>query len=323
MTLSPVWRKTSGVKPGVDKISQNKAVPDSTSAEALALYVPGRLLKESAGEAWRGLRLRVVVQERDCPRFRVPAVVEPFLLRVSSGEALVEERDGPGRPWQGLRVGAGDLFLCSPGAAYEMRIRLLGREPLVTVQALLGLDLLAEAADELYGPGNVGALSDLSGFKDEFLSAALLRLQQELLRWGRPSRLLVEGLARSILVHLLSHYSLDGGPEFESVGLPGHSLRKVVCHLEANLEKAFSLSSCATLARLSPSHFSRLFRASTGLAPSRFFQLLRLERARRLLRETELSVLEVALEVGYGSVSHFSQIFRREAGLSPSAYRRL
>jgi AraC family transcriptional regulator len=47
-----------------------------------------------------------------------------------------------------------------------------------------------------------------------------------------------------------------------------------------------------------------------------------MEEARRLLRETKMNVVDVALEVGYADPSHFAQLFRRETGLSPSEYRR-
>jgi AraC family transcriptional regulator len=49
---------------------------------------------------------------------------------------------------------------------------------------------------------------------------------------------------------------------------------------------------------------------------------LRMDEARRLLRETKKSVVDVALDVGYTNPSHFAQLFRRKTGLSPSDYRR-
>ncbi|HEX8089322.1 MAG TPA: helix-turn-helix transcriptional regulator, partial [Blastocatellia bacterium] len=56
--------------------------------------------------------------------------------------------------------------------------------------------------------------------------------------------------------------------------------------------------------------------------PSLYHINLRMEEARRLLRETKMSVIDVALEVGYANPSHFARLFRRETGLSPSDYRR-
>ncbi|HEV2707183.1 MAG TPA: helix-turn-helix transcriptional regulator [Pyrinomonadaceae bacterium] len=75
-------------------------------------------------------------------------------------------------------------------------------------------------------------------------------------------------------------------------------------------------------AGLSKFHFQRLFKAATGVSPSHYHIDLRMSEARRLLRETRMSVIDVALEVGYANPSHFARLFRRETGLSPSDYRR-
>ena len=90
-----------------------------------------------------------------------------------------------------------------------------------------------------------------------------------------------------------------------------------------HLEDEFSLIRLAREAEMSEFHFSRAFKRTTGLTPSQYFIQLRLEKARRLLRETNKSVIEIGLDVGYTSPSHFAQIFRREVGISPSEYRRL
>jgi AraC family transcriptional regulator len=58
------------------------------------------------------------------------------------------------------------------------------------------------------------------------------------------------------------------------------------------------------------------------MSPSRYQITLRMYEAKRLLRETKRSVVDVALDVGYANPSHFAQLFQRETGLSPSDYRR-
>lgn len=85
---------------------------------------------------------------------------------------------------------------------------------------------------------------------------------------------------------------------------------------------AFRLDRLAAQAGLSRFHFNRLFKSATGVAPSRYHISLRMDEAKRQLRETKKSVVEIALDVGYATPSHFAQLFRRETGLSPSDYRR-
>ena len=89
---------------------------------------------------------------------------------------------------------------------------------------------------------------------------------------------------------------------------------------------------CATLLKpIDPNHherkgffgaFNRLFKRATGLPPSQYHIRLRLDTARRLLRETDRSVIEVANAVGYSNPSHFAQLFRKDTGITPSDYRR-
>ncbi len=103
--------------------------------------------------------------------------------------------------------------------------------------------------------------------------------------------------------------------------MPAYKLRRVVEKMNAQLADDFSLTRLARSAELSEYHFSRMFKRATALSPSQYFIGLRMARARQLLIETQRSVLDIGLEVGYSSPSHFSQVFRREVGVTPSAYR--
>jgi AraC family transcriptional regulator len=68
----------------------------------------------------------------------------------------------------------------------------------------------------------------------------------------------------------------------------------------------FSLIRLAQEADMSEFHFSRAFKRTTGLSPSQYFIHLRLKKARRLLRETNRSVIKIGLDVGYTSPSYFA-----------------
>jgi AraC family transcriptional regulator len=70
-------------------------------------------------------------------------------------------------------------------------------------------------------------------------------------------------------------------------------------------------------------HFSRMFKRSTGLAPHQYLGNIRLDRAKRLLTEGRVPIIEIAYEVGYSNPSQFSAFFRKRTGLSPTQFRRV
>jgi AraC-like DNA-binding protein len=81
------------------------------------------------------------------------------------------------------------------------------------------------------------------------------------------------------------------------------------------------LRALAREAHVSPRHFSRSFRRVFGETPYQYLLSRRLERARHLLRTTELTVAEICLEVGFTSVGSFTTTFRRHVGVTPTTFR--
>jgi len=84
-------------------------------------------------------------------------------------------------------------------------------------------------------------------------------------------------------------------------GLPIARLRKIEDYVRAHLAESISIETLAELAELSPFHFSRVFKQTTGMTPLQFVTRERIVRAQQLVRETSRSLIEIALEVGYTS----------------------
>lgn len=82
-----------------------------------------------------------------------------------------------------------------------------------------------------------------------------------------------------------------------------------------------NLDALARSAAVSPSYFSRSFKAAFGETPHQYLISRRMERAKALLRTGELSVTEVCMAVGFSSLGSFSSQFRRVVGENPSTYR--
>jgi AraC family transcriptional regulator len=84
-----------------------------------------------------------------------------------------------------------------------------------------------------------------------------------------------------------------------------------------------TLSAIADAVALSPGHFAHAFRQATGVAPHRYVLERRVERAKALLRQSDMPITEIADRIGCSSHSHFSVLFHRITGLTPRQFRAL
>jgi AraC family transcriptional regulator len=98
-------------------------------------------------------------------------------------------------------------------------------------------------------------------------------------------------------------------------------LQRVSDYVEAHLDEDLSLTALADIACLSPYHFSRSFKQAAGVGPQRYVIQRRIERAKRLLRQTHQPLALIAQETGFADQSHLTRTFRREVGVTPSGYR--
>jgi AraC family transcriptional regulator len=99
-------------------------------------------------------------------------------------------------------------------------------------------------------------------------------------------------------------------------------LRRVTDFMRDNLPETLELAQLAAISGLSPSHFGRAFKGSTGLPPHRWHLTLRIERARAMLTDAGASLADVACATGFADQSHFTRVFSKIVGMSPGAWRR-
>ncbi|EHK76522.1 AraC family transcriptional regulator [Sinorhizobium meliloti CCNWSX0020] len=295
---------------------------DRAAPETLKDHINGRLLTRGNGKAWQNILVQLLAHESCEERLFVPAVAEPLLVWIISGAATIEERELEGK-WLSNEVSVGDFFLTNSPTPYEMRWRTTGPERLQVLHVYLGLPIYEAAVAELYGAngGSGLQLRDVSGEKDPKLSNLLEMVHAELVAKHEPSEMYVQGLASALAIHLVRNYTDRSAPVVKKGALQAFKLRRVTDAMRDALREEFRLETYASEAGLSTFHFSRAFKQSTGFSPSQYFTRLRMDEARKLLRYTEKSVLEVSMEVGYASPSHFAQVFKKQVGVNPSDYR--
>jgi AraC family transcriptional regulator len=155
------------------------------------------------------------------------------------------------------------------------------------------------------------------------LRSAIMAVYHELrVGGGGGEQLLVESLANILSVHLIRH--ITGAQRLPAAAdglLPRRKLHAVIEYIMENLEGSPTLEQMAAVAHLSPYHFARQFKATTGLPPYQYVIARRIERAQHLLRrDDELGLGEVALRVGFSDQSKFSFHFKRLIGVTPRQF---
>lgn len=140
---------------------------------------------------------------------------------------------------------------------------------------------------------------------------------------GFPSgRLFLDSVEQAIAAALLDDYagqSRSARPL--RAGLGPVRLRTITELVHAKMEDELTLIEMARSVELSPAHFSRMFRKSTGEPPHQFVLRNRIERAKEMLRAPEARVLDVAVACGFKTQQHFARVFRHLCGTSPREYR--
>jgi AraC family transcriptional regulator len=184
--------------------------------------------------------------------------------------------------------------------------------------------LVPRVAAEAFGldPARL-TVPPLHGVDLPHLRAAMAAVEVELTAGGVGGPLAAESLANVLAVHLIRHVLAPRRPERGRDGtLPQGRLRAVVEYIEDHLDAGPTLGQLAAVARLSPYHFARQFRAATGLPPHQFVIARRVERAKQLLGAgTGLSLAEVAACAGFSDQSQFSHHFKRLVGVTPGQFR--
>ena len=166
-------------------------------------------------------------------------------------------------------------------------------------------------------------LNDDVGVVDPLLSETVRAMLREVEQGAVTGAPYLEALFAAALANLVHRHSSAG-----QVSAPARHalapirLRRVLDFVEAEMAKPISLGDLAGAAGLSRFHFSRAFHNAMGEPPLAYVARRRLEAAKRMLRDSELAVGEVARRTGFVSASHFSDSFRRRTGLAPSQFRR-
>ncbi len=280
-------------------------------------YVPAEIVRRHSA-AWPGLRVETVQVMQHRPfeyGFRAPyhLLIAAELAERYDGETLVE-----GLPRSTLRDFTHKLTFVPAGHVF----RGSQRPRALTRTTYFYIDPRGPLADPALRFSEIDFRPRLFFF-DRDLWETALKLKSQVDSPGPMHRQYAEALS-IVLAHELVRINGDTafGAPLSSGGLASWQQKRVAAYIEEHAADDISLATLAALAALSPFHFSRSFKRSFGMPPHRYHAHRRIERAKQLLANRELSITTIALEVGFGETTTFSAAFHRLTGLTPSRYRR-
>lgn len=166
------------------------------------------------------------------------------------------------------------------------------------------------------------SIFDISGTIGGTLDFILRRMAQEIEIPGFASETMIEGLGLTALAELSRH--LNGGPPVEPTArgkLSMSQLRRLERYISETPGRAPTITDLAHQCSLGPRRFTTLFRATTGQSVRDWVDAKRMDKAFRLLAETNRPLKVITFDLGFASPAVFSMAFKRRTGTTPREYR--
>jgi AraC family transcriptional regulator len=232
------------------------------------------------------------------------------VIRADSG--ILEQRVNR-EPLEVLSLTTGCVLTYPERAAIHARIA----QPVDATCIQLAPNVLASVAQEL---GRRPELAATCRLRDEQVHGIVALMEAEL-RAGCPNgRPYGQYLAQVLAAFLLQNYSAARSPASGSAHAGRQKISAALQYIQSKAQD-LSIDRLAAVSHLSPYHFSRLFKQSTGLTPHQYVLHWRIEESKRLLTRTELDLAEIAQRLGFRDQSHFTERFRKITGATPKRWR--
>ena len=237
-------------------------------------------------------------------------------LNLLVGEPVRAERTTEGRCHSAINE-PGTIYLLPRGT----RDKVAWMHESSRVVLAIDPNFLAQSVEETAHLEDVALTPDWE-LKDRHIAALMMALHADL-EDGQPAGPLYgEMLAATLAAYLVKRFSIRPvAAKHAARGLPTARLKRVLQYIAAHLSDEIRLEMLASIAGMSRHHFSELFRCNTGVSPYQYVIGQRVERGKQMLRDTDLSILEIGLATGFADQSHFTKTFRRIARVTPRDYR--
>jgi AraC family transcriptional regulator len=265
---------------------------------------------------WTGIHVR---RARLMPGRLLEYTPEFHQINISmAGEGTTQRISGSGRLIS-THAAAGNICLTPAGQP----VSAFWEKPIDNLRITLVPEFVSETAVENHLSASFEFV-EIYKKEDALLAQLGLALLDEASSDTPAGRLYADSLIQTLTLHVLKSYSTATSPNGRlNGGLPGYKLRRVKDFINENLDHDLGLADLSKVAGLSQFHFARAFRKSTGLTPQHYLMERRIERAKQLLADDDLPLVEVSLRTGFKNQSHFTAVFHKVTNVTPKAWRYL
>jgi AraC family transcriptional regulator len=216
------------------------------------------------------------------------------------------------RSWE--RRGAGDIAMIPAGVTHSCSWDAPAQFMVLAIEPTL----LQHVGQDWVNPDQIELRPRFMSESDVFIQGIFSTLKAEAEVGGMGGYLLIDSIKTALAIHLLRNYCATR-PKLSSHsnGLSQVTLTLVKEYINGHLHQDLKLDELAAIAQLSPYQFLRLFKQSMGITPHQYILQRRLNQAKHLLQQSELSIAEIAARTGFCDQSHLTRSFKRRMGMTP------
>ena len=273
-----------------------------------------RVVLSSVGTKWND----VVVEQHHFPGGELADVMfKQHVIVVTVGHAITCEFKKEGR-FQHVFKARGAISFFPSYQPFFLRLKVekgtfanvlfLALDPAFVSRTAVGLELDSDHIE----------LVEQHGGTDPTLHHIAMALQTGIQTGDAVDQMYGEALSTALTVHLLRKYGAAvPEPKSRYGRLPREKLLRAVEYIRDQLDTDLTVSGIAQAVYMSPYHFTRLFKESTGQSPHQYVVEARVRKAKELLTTGKFTISEAAYHVGFVDQSHLTRHFKRVFGLPP------
>jgi AraC family transcriptional regulator len=287
-----------------------------TVVSDLSLIYPEAVVASSQPLGWQNLRALEMRQASS--EWTMPPLANHCIVVQLGPSVAVTARIGDQNFEQSLEPGA--ITIVPAGLSVDWQQEDTASH---TLHLYLNPQFLRTTAESIDVDYSQISIAPQFGIRDEHIHHIGMSLRHELKDSNVIARLYADSLAKVLAMQLVRRYSYLKDLQTSRGGMAPRKLRKAIEFINNNLdqEQTVTVSALAEAVQMSYFHFSRAFKQSMGSSPYAYMTEQRIARAKKLLSETDLPIVDIALRAGFANQSHFTTTFGKLVWTTPKAFR--